>query len=175
MYKFSVTQWIFGNEDLETSFSRLKKYGYDGVELAGEPYTLDIEYINHLLAKYELICTSICGIYNSERDLSSSNPELRKRSVQYVKDCIDMAVSVRASHVIVVPSSVGKLSPETTSQEEWNNAVESVREAGIYAESKNINLAVEALNRYETYLVNNLDLAIQFIKEVPSRILCNVR
>ena len=34
MYKYSMTQWIVGNEDIEYSFQRLKKNGYDGIEFA---------------------------------------------------------------------------------------------------------------------------------------------
>ncbi|WP_409305065.1 sugar phosphate isomerase/epimerase family protein [Peribacillus sp. SCS-155] len=166
MFKFSATQWIFGNESLETSFTRLKKFGYDGVELAGEPEEIDVKMVLELMEKYGLSCTSICGIYNAERDLSSSNPEIREAAVTYVKDCIDFAALLGATHLIVVPSAVGKQGPLTTAEEEWNNSVKSVREAGEYALSKNISLAIESLNRYETYLVNNFDTALKFIQEV---------
>jgi D-psicose/D-tagatose/L-ribulose 3-epimerase len=166
MFKYSVTQWIFGNEDMEISLQRLKKFGYDGVELAGEPDKLEISSIQRLLKKYDLECTSICGIYNVARDLSSPREEIRQKAVQYVKVCVDMAVQVGASVVIVVPTPVGKGGPETTKQEEWANAVRSLKEAGQYAESKYIYLAIEALNRFETYLVNKLSAAVKLAEEV---------
>jgi D-psicose/D-tagatose/L-ribulose 3-epimerase len=157
MYRYSATQWIYGNEEIETSLQRLKRFGYDGVELAGEPASLNVEEVNRLLREYGLICTSICGIYTRERDLSSPNPDIRRNAVQYVKDCVDLAVGVGAALVIVVPSPVGKNAPDTTYEEEWGNAVASIREAGEYAMAKGIHLALEALNRFETYLVNRLD------------------
>ncbi|MCY9666653.1 sugar phosphate isomerase/epimerase [Paenibacillus alginolyticus] len=83
MYTYSVTQWIYGTEDLETSLVRLKKYGYDGVELAGEPDKMDLSAVQSLLSKYGLACTSICGIYRMDRDLSSPNAEIRSHAVQY--------------------------------------------------------------------------------------------
>jgi D-psicose/D-tagatose/L-ribulose 3-epimerase len=166
MYKYSATQWIFGNESIEKSLLRLKKYGYDGVELAGEPYSINVEEVNRLLRQYEMSCTSICGIYTKERDLSSSNETIRRNTVQYVKDCVDMAASVRASHVIVVPSSVGKNRPDTNRTEEWENAVANLKETGEYASSKNIKLAIEALNRFETYLVNNMETALSLVKQI---------
>ena len=52
MYKYSMTQWIVGNEDIEYSFQRLKKNGYDGIEFAAEPYTIDQERMVSLLKKY---------------------------------------------------------------------------------------------------------------------------
>ena len=77
-----------------------------------------------------------------------------------------MAADLGANVVIVVPTPVGKMAPETTSQEEWSNAVVSLREAGQYAEAKGVFLAVEALNRFETYLINKLELAKEFVEEV---------
>jgi D-psicose/D-tagatose/L-ribulose 3-epimerase len=166
MYKFSVTQWIFGKEEMETSFKRLKKFGYDGIELAGEPDSMDLDEIRRLMDQYELECTSICGIYTAERDLSNADPAARANAVRYVKACVDMAAELGAKVVIVVPSPVGKSGPLTDAQEEWDNAVKSFREAGEYAAAKHIYLAIEALNRFETYLVNKLELAKQLAEQV---------
>ena len=41
MYRYSMTQWIVGDEEIEYSFQRLKKYGYDGIEFAAESALLD--------------------------------------------------------------------------------------------------------------------------------------
>lgn len=166
MFSYSVTQWIYGNEDIETSFQRLRRFGYDGVEMAGEPQSLNLAEVKRLLWKYELQCTSICGIFTKDRDLSSTNPDIRRSAVQYVKDCVDMAVALGAPLVIVVPSPVGKNGPESTSEDEWNCAVESLREAGNYAFANHISLAIEALNRFETYLVNRLEDAKKLVEQV---------
>jgi D-psicose/D-tagatose/L-ribulose 3-epimerase len=166
MFNYSVTQWIFGNESLEDSLERLKNNGYEGVELAGEPDSIDIEDVKRLLNKYNLVCSSICGIFTPERDLSSPIDEVRKNAVQYVKKCIDLALELNTSTVIVVPTFVGKVNPDTNLTEEWENAIASVKEAGLYAKEKKVTLALEALNRYETYLVSNLDLAMKFIEEI---------
>ncbi|MBS4216955.1 sugar phosphate isomerase/epimerase [Bacillus sp. FJAT-49711] len=166
MFNYSLTQWIFGNERLEKSLKRLKKYEYQGVELAGEPDLINVHETKELLKKYGMECSSICGIYNEDRDLSSSNEEIRNNAIDYVKKCIDMAKALGARIVIVVPTYVGKLKAETN--EEWNYAIASVRELGDYANQHNITLAIEAINRYETYLVTNLHTAKRFIEEVAS-------
>jgi D-psicose/D-tagatose/L-ribulose 3-epimerase len=166
MYKYSATQWIFGKEELSVSFERLKRYGYDGVELAGEPETLNFAEIRSLMNETGLVITSICGIYTAERDLSSSNPQTRRNAVNYVKGCVDMAAEFGAGVVIVVPTPVGKGAPDTTLEEEWTNVVDSLREAGEYAQIRNISLAIEALNRFETYMVNKLSAAKRLAEQV---------
>jgi len=165
MFQYSATQWIFGKEPLERTCSRLASAGYDGIELSGEPAQLDVRQVRQTLSEYGLCCTSVCGIYTAERDLSSTNDAVRQRAVQYVIDCVDLAEAVGAAHVIVVPSPVGKLAPAATRDEEWSCAVASLREAGRYAASRGVRLAVEALNRYETYLVNRLADAQRMIRE----------
>lgn len=167
MYRYSMTQWIVGDEAMENSFQRLKKYGYDGIEFAAEPYQLDADELKTLLEKYQLGCTSLCGIFPEERDLSAKG-EKAEIAIQYVKDSADLAAKVGAPYLIVVPSPVGRTQPVTgcTSQEAWNNAIQNVRAAADYANSCGVTLVIEAINRYETYLVNNLTQALQFVKEV---------
>ena len=72
MYKYSMTQWIVGNEDIEYSFQRLKKNGYDGIEFAAEPYTIDQERMVSLLKKYEMECTSLYLSRRKRSDIQRS-------------------------------------------------------------------------------------------------------
>ena len=168
MYKYSMTQWIVGNENIEYSFARLKKYGYDGIEFAAEPDTLDPDRMVELMKKYELCCTSLCGIFPEERDLTAENPQLAEKALDYIKKSVDFAVKVNAPYMIVVPSPVGRTEPPAglSYEKAWENAVKNIRRAADYAQEKGIRLAVEAINRYETYLVNTLAKALDFIKEV---------
>ena len=165
MYRYSMTQWIVGNEDVEFSFQRLKKYGYDGIEFAAEPYKTDQNRMVDLLKKYDMCCTSLCGIFPEERDLTSDKAET---AIQYIKDSVDFAVKVGAPYMIIVPSPVGRTEkPEEMSYESlWKNAVKNIRIAADYAASKKIRLAIEAVNRYETYFVNTLEKAYRLVKEI---------
>ena len=168
MYPYSMTQWIVGNEDIEYSCARLKKYGYDGIELAAEPYTLDADKMLGLMKKYDLSCTSLCGIFNEDRDLTATDAEGAAKAVQYLKDSIDFGVKVGTKLMIVVPSPVGRTGlPEGKTYEQmWEAAVRNLREAADYAQSRQFTLVIEAINRYETYFVNTLDQAYRLVKEV---------
>lgn len=168
MYRYSMTQWIVGNEDIEYSFQRLKKYGYDGIEFAAEPYTTDQDRMVSLLEKYGLVCTSLCGIFPEGRDLTAKDPAAAEAAIRYVKDSVDFAAKVGAPYIIIVPSPVGRTEPPAgrTYEECWDNAVRNIRTAADYAASQNVRLAVEAINRYETYLANTLTKAYHLVKEI---------
>lgn len=165
MYHIGMTQWIVGDEPLEVSCERLQKCGYDGIEFAAEPYTLDAQKCLSLMGKYGLNCHSLCGIFDENRDLTADG-EVGKKAVQYLKDSVDFAEKVGAKVIIVVPSPVGRtVKPEGKTMEELTeNAVSNMREAAEYAQKKGIKLAIEAINRYETYFVNTLSKAVDFVK-----------
>lgn len=181
--KYSVSNWIYGDEPLERTCQRLSKYGYDGVELEGEPAKYRPEDVKRLCDKYALQVLSIAGMYpwpTNERDLANPDPEIRRRAVAYLRHCVDLACGVGAPLVIVVPSAVGKTKPvqatygddglwESEYKREWDYAVESVREAAKYGEDKGIMFAIEPINRYETYMVNSAEQARRFACEVGSR------
>ena len=168
MYKYGITQWILGNEDIEESFKRIKKYGYDTIEFAAEPETIDINRVKSLMDKYDVKCSSLCGIFTQDRDLTAIEEDKRKKAIQYIKESVDFAIQVKASLIIVVPSPVGVTEPPAgyTYDELWDAAVKNIREAAEYAESKGVNLCIEAINRYETYLANTLTKAYKLVKEI---------
>lgn len=168
MFQYSMTQWILGNEPIENSFRRLKKYGYDGIEFAAKPDTLDAEEMTALMKKYDMKCTSLCGIFSEERDLSASDDAIAQKAVRYLTDSADWAAMVGAPYIIVVPSPVGRTAPppDVTCRQAWDNAVKNVRTAADYAQKKGVRLVIEAINRYETYLVNTIPKAYQFVQEV---------
>lgn len=167
--KYSISNWIYGDEPLERTLERLVKFKYDGIEIKGEPKIYDEKKIRELLSSYNLEASSIAGMYpwlTNERDLANVDEKVRRRAVNYVKECLDFARDVEAPIVIVVPSAVAKTKPLGPLEKEWEWAVKSVTEAGKYAVDVGVLIAVEPINRYETYLVNNVDQALKFVNDV---------
>jgi sugar phosphate isomerase/epimerase len=180
--KYSVSNWIYGEEGLESLCAKLKRLGYDGIELMGEPERYSPKEVKRLCADHGLEVLSIAGIYpwpTEERDLSNPDPKVRQRAVDYLRRCCDLAAEVGAPLVIVVPSAVGKTVPvgnprdergwEEAVQLEWGHAVESLRAAAEHAEATGVLLAVEPINRYETFLINTAAQGLRFISEVGSK------
>lgn len=164
--KYSMSYWTFGKEDLGEGFKRLKKFGYDGIELTGEPELYKTSEVKRLIDNYDIGVTSICGMYPSSNDLSHPDTNVRKEAIDYHRVNIDFAKELSAPLFVVTPNPVGKTKPIASLKEEWKWAVESVREIGKYAEEKGILLAIEPVNRYLTYLIKTVDRALDFVAEV---------
>lgn len=167
MFHIAMTQWIVGDESLETSCQRLQACGYDGIEFAANPYHLDAEECRTLMERYHLNCHSLCGIFGEERDLTAAG-EKGEKAVQYLKDSVDFAEKVGAKVIIVVPSPVGRTSkPKGSSMEELcENAIRNIRAAADYAWAKGICFALEAINRYETYFANTMKKVYELAKAI---------
>jgi len=172
--QYSISNWIYATEDLEKSFQRLAKYKYDAVELEGEPdkEKYKPKKVKKMLQQYELKVSSIAGMYlwkdEIKRDLASSDKKIREQTIIYLFKCIDYAQLMGAKLVIVVPAAVSKLAPSISKKEDWKNSVKAVQEVAKYAEKKDILLAIEPINRYETYLVNSIQDALYYVCEVNS-------
>ena len=170
MYHIGMTQWIVGDEPLEVSCKRLKECGYDGIEFAAEPYKLDVQECKTLIEKYGLDCHSLCGIFGEDRDLTDDGED-GKRAVKYLKDSVDFAVEIGAKLIIVVPSPVGRTTKpiDITIEKLTENAIKNIRKAADYAEKNGVKLAIEAINRYETYFVNTLAKGYELVKRIDHK------
>jgi D-psicose/D-tagatose/L-ribulose 3-epimerase len=164
----SVTQWIFGVEPLEETARRLADTGYDGIELSGEPDDVSAAGARAIVEPLGLAVSSICGIYTPERDLSHPDPSVRRAGIDYVRRCAELGAELGAGVVIVVPTAVGRTQPLEDAESEWNWAVESIAEAAGAIPAEGPRIVLEALNRYETYLVNSLDRADELRQAIGS-------
>lgn len=180
-FLYAVSNWIYGEEALDRVFAKLKRLGYDGIELTGEPGRYVPKAVNRLCSNYGLKVLSIAGIYpwpTAKRDLSNPDPFVRERAIGYLRRCCEFAAELGAPLVVVVPAAVGRTNPignpqgetewDQAAEREWGYAIDSVREAACYAEATGVLLAIEPINRYETFLVNTAEQGQRFISEVGS-------
>ena len=165
MYRYSMTQWVMGDEELEKSFQRLKDCGYDAIEFAADPYGLDAQRCLALMRKYGLDAISMCGMFGAaDRDLTQKDGA---SAIRYLCDSVDFARSLGAGIIIVVPAEVGRTAPPAGEEFDdlWSNAVRNIRSAADYAQKNGVRFVIEAINRYETYFVNTLAKAWKLVQE----------
>ncbi|WP_217595475.1 sugar phosphate isomerase/epimerase family protein [Cohnella sp. GbtcB17] len=166
MFKYSFDALVYHGESIGASVQRLSKFGYDAIELVGEPALYDTKEVRQVVSDHNMAVSSICSIYNAERDLAHPDPAKRKKAVEYVKRIADMSAEVGAPVMIVAPAANMRIKELGAASDEWKWAVEGIREGGEYAASLNVNLCIEAWNRYETYMLNRLDQCVAMMKDV---------
>jgi len=144
---------------------RVAAFGYDAIELVGEPEQYDGVRIRELAADAGIAVSSVSSMYTAERDLCHPDARERRKGVDYVCAVADFAAAAGAATIIVAPSAVMKTAPLAPHADEWKWAIESIREGGEYAASVGVDVSLEPWNRYETYFLNRLDQAIELWRE----------
>src|SRR5712692_5977710 len=161
----SMHNWMRA-EPIETTIRRLAKYGYDAIEISGEPEKYDTQAVNRLLKENGLRCWGSVSLMFAGRDLIHADPMVRENSVKYVKDCITMVKELEGHEMTIVPSQVGKVAAMDTPEQEWKWAVEGLREIYGHSQKAGVLMALEPLNRFETNFLNRHDQALLLAAEV---------
>lgn len=161
----STHNWMRA-EPLETTLRRIKSFGYESIEISGEPTQYKANDVRKLLKDYGIRCWGSVTLTLAERNLAAKNETQRAKSVDYVKSVVRFAHELGGQEVTIVPATVGKIIPDGTAEQEWRWVVEALREVYGLAEQLGVRMALEPLNRFETYFLNRADQAVALAKEV---------
>jgi len=176
---YAISNWIYGNEPLRDQFTRLAHYGYEGIELIGEPDRYSIPEVQGLCREFGICISSVLGwsIWGIPgRDSASRDGNERSAALEYGKSCVDLARKLGAPILVVLPAPAGRTAPlgAPQSEKKWlidyqielDLATDSIRKLAAYAKDREVVLALEPINRYETFLIYNVDQALRFIEQV---------
>jgi D-psicose/D-tagatose/L-ribulose 3-epimerase len=155
----SMHNWMRA-EPIETTIARLAKYGYKSIEISGEAEKYDAKHVRGLLDHYGLNCWGSVTLMVGGRNMQSGDEAVRASSVQYVKDCINLVSDLDGKILTLVPGEVGKITPDSTPDDEWKWLVEGVSEIYELAEAKGVRVGIEPLNRFESYLITRAEQAL---------------
>lgn len=150
-------------------FDKLKKMGFDGLEIyvnINNIESLPRQKIKEKMEQTGMECTISTGLDKSQ-NIISPDEEKRKRGVTYLKQAVDLAVDLGTDIVSgVLYASWGEFTGKMRTQEEWEYCKESLSQAAEYAKKKNVILALEPINRYETYFLNTAEDARKLVEEI---------
>jgi D-psicose/D-tagatose/L-ribulose 3-epimerase len=154
------------SDDLIPVCRQLKDLGFDGVELPMFNIDLDYAAIGKQLDDIGLARTAVC-VRNEEDNPISPDTSVRAAGVAANKKTLDCCAALGAE-TLVGPyhSAIGLFSGAGPTDDEWKWAVDSMRQVAEYAGEVGVNLGVEALNRFECYLLNCHADSARFVREV---------
>jgi len=164
----SWSQWAFGAEDLERSLVRLKQHAVDYIELAGIACDADPEVASilpkALTEEFGIAVSGICGMFTTERDLSSADPEVAGKGQEYVRRNAAFGALLRAHYFLLLPGANGNSRSASKSAPE--TSAENLRQvAGCLYEAK-VKGAVEPVNAAEVPFCHTLAEAEDYIRMV---------
>ncbi|MBS7657478.1 sugar phosphate isomerase/epimerase [Candidatus Bathyarchaeota archaeon] len=157
-------------------FPRVRRFGYDGVEIA--PFTIagNVEKISMekrseirrkaLENDIEVVGTHWVLVCDKNVNLFNSSGEVNRETVDYLKKIVEFTDDIGGKIVVFgSPRQRNVLSGEVFEQA-WKSAVSIFREIGDFACGRMVTLCIEPLSRDQTNFINNIEEANKLIREV---------
>jgi D-psicose/D-tagatose/L-ribulose 3-epimerase len=146
---------------------RVKQWGFDGVEVPlFRPSEFAASDIRKGLEENGLECT-VCSVLLDGLSLIHADESVRRKTRTHLQDVVKAASEVGAK-VVAGPlySPVGYLPGRRRTADEWKWAVEGYQSVGDTLVRHGVTLAVEPLNRFETFFLNTAADAAKLSAEV---------
>lgn len=157
------SQW--SNETLDL-IDRTKNLGMDFIEIPLMVLeTFDAAAIKERLEKVGLGAVT-STVLLGDTDITSDDAVIRAKGVEYLKACVQATSDIGATSFSgVVYSQFVKPAIQRPTEQAWKYSADCLREAARFAKEVGVNIGLEPVNRYETYLVNTCDQALK-LKEM---------
>ena len=132
----------------------VKEMGFSGLEIAMfDPADLAVNEIRRAFETSDLECT-VCAILPPGINPISPDAAVRRVSTQHLVRCIETAAALGA-RLLGGPlyAPIGYLPEHRPTKDEWSWAVEAFQSLGGVLDSCDMTLAIEPVNRSETFFV----------------------
>jgi D-psicose/D-tagatose/L-ribulose 3-epimerase len=168
--KFGVNTFIW-SEGFDRSnlplLPRIKSWGFDGVEVPlFRPSEFAAAEIRKGVEANGLECT-VCSVLLQGLSLISDDGEVRKKTRTHMQETVKAAADAGAK-VLAGPlySPVGYLPGRRRTADEWKWAVEGYQTLGDTLARHQVTVAIEPLNRFETFFLNTASDAARLAAEI---------
>lgn len=169
-YGLHTLMWTetFTDEDLYL-FDKLKGLGADGLEIdLADLETLPVEKLKSHQAETGVEVTFTTAIDKEHNPISEDKGQ-RDRAVNFLKDRIEVASEIGVSTLGgVLYAPWGEFTGDVRTEQEWEYAKETLSRVLPFAEENGVSLALEPVNRYETYFMNTVETGKKLVEELDN-------
>ncbi len=148
-------------------FERLKKVGFDGIEIPVfdlQPEKFAI--LGRRLDDLGLQRTAASARMADDNPISA-DPKIRAAAVAKTKLALECCQAAGATHLVgPLYAALGVFSGKGPTAEEWRWGVDAQKAIAPHAETCKVTVVHEFLNRFEIYLLNCAADATRFVREV---------
>lgn len=168
--KIAANALIWTAEFSERDFDllpHLREKGFDGFEIPiFDPANIRARMIREALRSNDLECT-ICAILPQGLNPISDDAGVRTKTKQHLVDCIAVAAEL-GSKLVGGPvyAPIGYLPGRRRSNDEWQRATDLFSALGEALSTHDVTLALEPLNRFETFFLNTAADAVSLCQEI---------
>jgi len=144
---------------------KTKQLGFDTVDIFTDP--LDTDAVERALIKdtcrdLDLPIVSLCCV---ALGLIDFNPAVRRFHLDRCRAYLDLTAELGCRNLLLVLGEYVWQKEVIPPREQWQLAVDAVRELGTYAAARGVKIAIE-LEPFHQSLVRSIDTMLQFLRDV---------
>jgi D-psicose/D-tagatose/L-ribulose 3-epimerase len=149
-------------------FEKVKTVGFDVFEICvADPFDFPVKQVRKAALDAGIGLTTI-SVALDDRNPVSPEPAVRAKAVEFLKKMVDINIGI-GSKIIGGPNYAawGYITGTSRTPDEWKWAADTIRQAAEYAKQQgDLVIALEPINRFETYFLNIAEDTVNFAAEV---------
>ncbi len=161
---FWLDRW---SDDQASVFARAAAAGYDGVEISLFPGMTEADTQRTSRKAAEAGVRVLCSTgLNPGIDISSPDAKVRAAGLRHLRACLNRAAELGSPILGGVTYAPWMLLPEAGLAERRKRSAESLAELSDEARSLHVDICLEVLNRFETFMFNTVADCLAFMHSI---------
>ncbi|MDF2876946.1 MAG: sugar phosphate isomerase/epimerase [Clostridia bacterium] len=174
--KFGTLYSYWGNEwncEYTKVAKKVADLGFDILEVGADHLVhmsnVELDELKDISKSLGLTLTSNIGPAK-DKDVAAADPKIRRAGIEYLTNIMKAMDRIDSRSIVGVMYSFWPCDfQDVDKPAAWNRGVQSVKELGKIAESLGIEYCMEVVNRFETFVLNTSEEAIQYCKDVDNK------
>ena len=172
MLKLACQEQLLPGDDLVAKFDFARRAGFDGIELRAKGDGHFTGRLPELRAAVRagVVMKTVCP--ETDHFIGDFDADQRRDAIAQIRTQLSVIAEIGGEGMLT-PASWGMFSlrlppfaPPRTAEDDRKVLLEALIPLAEHAEREGVWLALEALNRYEDYMINRLDQIVGLAKEV---------
>ena len=172
MLKLACQEQLLPGDDLVAKFDFARRAGFDGIELRAKGDGHFTGRLPELRAAVRagVVMKTVCP--ETDHFIGDFDADQRRDAIAQIRTQLSVIAEIGGEGMLT-PASWGMFSlrlppfaPPRTAEDDRKVLLEALIPLAEHAEREGVWLALEALNRYEDYMINRLDQVVGLAKEV---------
>lgn len=157
--------WVQSGRGTAFGIRKTREIGFDSIDIFADPLDIDAREKRLIKKECDAVGLPITSVACVAVGLVDFNPSVRRFHAERVRAYLDMAYLFEARNVLLVLGEYIWQKEVIPPEEQWRAGVEQVRALGKYAETLELEIALE-LEPFALSLLNDVPSMVRFLDDV---------